>query len=225
MRKNFVKSKEKDSKFIKDFESFCIYIHKKLKDMKTAVLITRTVDCSKLTKEQFVNMMSEDLTNALHEDVRIFKPIAEAQFYHNQEQHLEYVEKRAREFAAKKWKTDKRRDQYVLDVLSKEKRNVFEFRPVSFFDFDVEPGKNGISGYCVLHPCETKEKLEQCFEYIKDNEYFKAAKGWQLVDKRNSRPEIQLILDEEMEAKYHNAEKGLSEAISNFYKNTNYWGD
>lgn len=194
--------------------------------MDTAILITReNIVCSELTKEQFVNMMSEDLTNALHEDVRIFKPIAEAQFYHNQEQHLEYVEKRAREFAAKRWKTDKRRDQYVLDVLSKEKRNVFEFRPVSYFDFDVEPWKNGISGCCILHPCETVENLERCFEYIKDNVYFKAAKGWQLIDHRSFRPEIKLILDEEMETKYKNDERGLSEAIARFYADSNYWGD
>lgn len=193
--------------------------------MKTAILISREIKCSELTKEQFVDLMGQDLTNALHEDIKIFRPELEAQFYHNQEQHLEYVEKRAREFAAKKWKTDKKRDKYVMDVLAKEPRKRYEFNAVTFFDFDVEPWKNGISGSCILHPCETIENLERCFEYIKDNVYFKAAKGWQLIDHRNSRPEIKLILDEEMETKYKNDERGLSDAIARFYANSNYWGD
>ena len=194
--------------------------------MDTAILITReNIICSELTKEQFVNMMSEDLTNALHEDVRIFKPIAEE--YHKQciERDRERVIKRATEFAERKWKTEKKRKAYIESEIEKLTDKPLYFSPVSYFDFDAEPWKNGISGCCILHPCETVEHLERCFEYIKDNVYFKAAKGWQLIDHRNSRPEIKLILDEEMETKYKNDERGLSEAIARFYEGSNYWGD
>jgi hypothetical protein len=34
-----------------------------------------------------------------------------------------------------------------------------------------------------------------------------------------------LILDEEMETKYKNDERGLSEAIARFYADSNYCGD
>lgn len=194
--------------------------------MKEAVLITReNIVCSELTKEQFVNMMSEDLTNALHEDIRIFKPIAEE--YHKQyiERNKEWVIKHATEFAERKWKTEKKRKAYIESEIEKIVNKPLHFSPVSYFYFDVEPWKNGISVCCILHPCETVENLERCFEYIKDNVYFKAAKGWQLIDHRGFRPEIKLILDEEMESKYKNDERGLSEAISRFYSGSNYWGD
>lgn len=199
--------------------------------MKEALLVTREVNCSTLTKEQFVTMMGEDLTNALNEDIKIFRPIEEALYNERKRSDFERTEKRAKEYATKRYKSVKWAENYIkreMENLAKSyesKWKQFSFYPVSYFDFDVEPWSNGISGYCILHPCETKERLEQCFEYIKDNEYFKAAKGWQLIDHRSSRPEIKLILDEEMETKYKNAERSLGEAIANFYAGSNYWGD
>jgi hypothetical protein len=194
--------------------------------MKTAVLITReNIKCSELTKEQFVTMMMEDLKNSVIKSEEIFRPELEAQFYHNQEQHLEYVESRARKYACKKWKTDKRRDQYVLDVLSKEKRNIFEFRPVSYFDFKLNPSQNYISDSCVLRVNTTEDKLEHCYDMIKDNKYFLSATGWELIEERCSRSQIKLIMPDEMVEMYRKEERGLCEAISKFYAGSNYWGD
>lgn len=194
--------------------------------MKTAVLITReNIKCSELTKEQFVTMMMEDLKNSVIKSEEIFRPELEAQFYHNQEQHREYVEKRAREYACKKWKTDKKRDQYVLDVLSKEKTNVFEFRPVSYFDFKLNPSDNYISDSCILRVNTTEDKLERCFDMIKDNKYFLSAIGWELIEERSFRSQIKLIMPEEMNEMYRKEEEGLAKAIASFYANSNYWGD
>lgn len=186
--------------------------------METAVLITReNINCSELTKEQFISMMMEDLKNSVIKSEEIFRPELEAQFYHNQEQHLEYIEKRAREYACKKWKTDKRRDQYVLDVIAKEKTNIFEFRPVSYFDFDLEPFSNSISDNCILQVNTTEEKLGRCFDEICNNKYFINATGWKLVETRNSRSQIKLIMSGEMNKMYRKEEECLCNAISNFY--------
>jgi len=65
----------------------------------------------------------------------------------------------------------------------------------------------------------------KCFNTIKDNKYFKVAKGWILEDHHHSRPQIKLILDESMEAEFKNDEENLGNAIAEFYKGTNYWGD
>lgn len=194
--------------------------------METAVLITRkNIKCSELTKEHFVTMMMEDLKNSVIKSEEIFRPKLEAQFYHNQEQHKEYVEKRAREYACKKWKTDKKRDQYVLDVLAKERANAFEFRPVSYFDFNLNPTCNYISGNCVLNVDTTPKELERCFDEIKDNKYFLLAIGWELIEIRSFRSQIKLIMPDEMNAMYRKEKEGLSEAISKFYAGSNYWGD
>ena len=194
--------------------------------MKKAVLITReNIKCSELTKEQFVTMMIEDLKNSVIKSEEFFRPEEAAQFYHNQEQHLEYVEKRAREYACKKWKTDKRRDQYVLDVLSKETRKEFEFRPVSYFDFKLNPSNNYISDSCVLRVDTTEDKLERCFDMIKDNKYFLSAIGWELIEERWSRPQIKLIMSDEMNEMYRKEEEELAAEIARFYADTKYWGD
>ena len=194
--------------------------------MKTAVLNTReNIKCSVLTKEQFVTMMMEDLKNSVIKSEEIFRPELEAQFYHNQEQHREYVEQRAREYACKKWKTDKRRDQYVLEVLSKEKTNEFEFRPVSYFDFKLNPSENYISDSCVLRVNTTEDKLERCYDMIKDNKYFLSATGWELIEERCSRPQIKLILPDEMAEMYRNEQSKLCKEIMDFYATCNYCGD
>lgn len=192
---------------------------------KEAILLTRNVNCAELTKEQFVTMMIEDLRNSVIKSEEIFRPELEEQFYHNQEQHLEYVEKRAREYACKKWKTDKRRDQYVLDVLAKEKRGVFEFRPVSYFDFKLNPHQNYISDSCILRVDTTEDKLERCFDMIKDNKYFLSATGWELFETRSFRPQIKLIMPDEMDEMYRKEEEDLANAIAKFYAGSNYCGD
>lgn len=186
--------------------------------MKTTVLITReNINCSELTKEQFVSMMMEDLKNSVIKSEEIFKPELEAQFYRNQEQHLEYVEKRAREYACKKWKTEKRRDKYVLDELAKVDKKPYIFYPVSYFDFDLEPFRNGISDTCILRVNTTEEKLERCYDMIKDNKYFVSATGWELIESRSFRSQIKLIMPEEMNEMYWEEKKCLCNAISNFY--------
>jgi len=194
--------------------------------MKTAVLITReNIKCSELTKEQFVTMMMEDLKNSVIKSEEIFRPELEAQYYHNQEQHREYVEKRAWEFANRKWKTEKRRLKYVEDELAKLTSTPYTFRPVSYFDFKLNPHENYISGSCCLNVDSSEEKLERCYDMIKDNKYFLSATGWELIEERSFRPQIKLIMPDEMNEMYRKEEEGLAEAISRFYAGSNYWGD
>jgi hypothetical protein len=45
---------------------------------RIAILITRNVNCSELTKEQFVTMMMEDLKRAPIKSEEIFRPELEA---------------------------------------------------------------------------------------------------------------------------------------------------
>jgi hypothetical protein len=194
--------------------------------MNKAVLITReNIICSELTKEQFVEMMMEDLKNSIIKSEEIFRPELEEQFYNNQKRHLEYVEQRAWEFANRKWKTEKRRAQYVNEILSKEQTKTYEFRPVSFFDFKLNPFSNGISDNCILRVNTTEEKLGRCFDEIENNKYWVTATGWQLIEERSSRSQVKLIMPDEMNEMYRKEEEGLANAIANFYAGCRYWGD
>lgn len=194
--------------------------------MEPVVLITRkNVNCSTITKEQFVTMMMEDLKNSVIKSEEIFRPELEERFYYNKEQHKKYVEKRAREFATKKWKTDKKREQYVHDELAKIDKNQYIFHPVSYFDFKLEPFSNSISDNCILQVNTTEEKLGSCFDEIHNNKYFINAIGWELVEIRNARSQIKLIMPEEINEMYRKEEESLYNTISSFYDGSNYCGD
>lgn len=193
--------------------------------MKEAILVTRTVKCSELTKEQFVEMMMEDLRNSVIKSEEVFKPFEEALHNTHMADIRKYVENRARNFASNKWKTEKRREKYVADELAKVDSHPFVFRPVSFFDFNVEPGTNGISDDCILNVNSTEEHLKRCFEAIHNNRYFLDATGWELVENRSFRSKIKLILSPEMEAAYRGEIEDLNKAMDEFYKCTPFYGD
>lgn len=193
--------------------------------MNEAILVTRTVNCSELSKEQFISMMMEDLRNSVLKSEEIFRPIEEERYNYNLRQYRKSVEQRAIEYAAKRWKTEKRRAQYVANVLASIDSKEFEYRPVSFFDFKLNPFSNSILSCCILDVDATEAQLGRCFEAIANNKYFVKGLGWHLVENRSFRPFVKLILPEEMEQMFKDEEAGLAKAISDFYKDAKYFGD
>ena len=194
--------------------------------MEIKILSTRNVNCSELTASEFASMMIEDMKKAKEVYDSIWYPI-ELEL-HNK--HIESIkvctEKRAHQIAEKKWKTEKKRNEYVEKEMAKLKTSEFKFWTISFFDFDVKPWDNGISNNCILtYDNMSENAMIRCFNEIKDNKYWKAAKGWILEDHHHCRPQIKLILPENIEAEFKQDEKNLCDAITKFYENTNYWGD
>ena len=121
-----------------------------------------------------------------------------------------------------------------IKVASDEYSSLTNGRDISFFDLDVEPYRNGISGSCILRTEDiNEEKARSCFKYIKDNKYFQLAKGWDFCYetregnnyKSSFRPEIKLLFDPEVEQQYKNDEKKLADDISRFYADCRYCGD
>ena len=199
--------------------------------MEKEVLVTRNVDCKNLSKDEFVNMMLTDTAQAK-------KNYDDAHYNKELESHYKYIEEkierdklRAIEYACKKWKTEKKRNEYVNKMMvesEKESKNIrFWYNGITFFDFDFNPGDNGISGNCVVSidkdVATVTRALECCFDEIKDNKYFKEALGWKLLS--SSRPYVELILPEEFEKMFHDEEEALCESIRKFYANTYYFGD
>ena len=195
--------------------------------MEKKILIERNVKCSELTMDDFVKMMSEDLKNAeiIHREFYLPIEVERYNFYIQSRRHA-YIST-TKEFAEKKWKTEKKRKAYIDKEIEKFDSNVtpFKFYGISFFDFKVDPGKNIVPGCCSLNVNASEEQLKKCFEYIKQNEYFNAALGWKLVDYRGFRPQIELKLDEEFEKKFEAERKALEDDIARFYRNSTYCGD
>lgn len=191
--------------------------------MENKILVTRAVDCSSITKEEFIRMMIKDLEEAIKVYDEYWCPIYEESHRKAMENYRKSVLKVSTEFAEKKWKTEKRRQQYIDKKLSEIEDNGYYYPCLTFFDMDLEPGKNGISGACVIDV--KNPNLDRCWEEIKDNKYFIRATGWILEDHHGFRPQIKLILSEDVQEEFDNERKDLERAIAEFYRGTTYFGD
>lgn len=202
----------------------------------TRTLVSRNIDCSTITREEFVKAMFSDFLEAQEKYNELYIPEWEAWKLKNFEDRMKWTRKRAVEYAEKKWKTDRKRNEYIEKTVN-EARKEYKinnyYDDLSFFDFDVNPGKNVLSGNCCIsYDKLTPSKLEKCFEEIKDNKYFKKATGWELTYEAyensyrvSGRPEIKLIVDDETAAEMKKEAEDLAEDIRCFYKNCHYWGD
>ena len=199
-------------------------------------LVTRDIDCSTITEEEFVRAMFSDILEAEEKYNELYTPEHIASILDYYDYTIRTARDRATKYAEKKWKTEKKRKEYIQSEIKKARENYKIDRfyyDLSFFDFDVNPGKMGLSGNCCIYIKElTIKKLINCFNEVKDNKYFKKAKGWKLTYEcsENSyrasfRPQIKLIVDEETEAQMEKDRKDLTDSVNKFYEGCTYWGD
>lgn len=199
-------------------------------------LTSRHIDCSNITEDEFISSMFSDLLEAQEKYDELYIPEWENNKLKNFYNQIESVRNYATKIAEKKWKTEKKRNAYIeREVKKARKEYKFDsfYYNLSYFDFDVNPGDMSISGNCVLSYRDlTLNKLRRCFEDVKDNKYFKKAKGWTLTYKcsensyrTSSRPQIKLIVDPETEAQMKHDEEVLTNAVNEFYEGCQYWGD
>ena len=190
------------------------------------------VKCASLSKEKFVKMIAEDLNTAIEEYSKIVKPL-------NDERLKEFVEREvemATKFAEKKWKTQKKRDEYIENARknAQDKKWYLEDPKRIFFDFKPDKGNMGIPAVCILKANSDENQLGRCYDEIKNSKYFKKATGWAFKYESHSkekittyafRPYVDLLLDETSREEQKREEENLTKAVQSFYSNSNYWGD
>jgi len=211
-----------------DFE----IIKNNYKNYCVVTLVRREVDCKSISKEDFVKFIKEDLQKAVNEYTEIVKPYNEARI----KSHIDIEVKHAIVFAEKKWKTQKKRDEYIANVKKNaENQKLYLEDPKKiFFDFQPNKGDMGINYDCILRVNDSDEKLAKCYDEVKSSKYFNKATGWAFKYESSSkdkpstysfRPYVDLLLDESTRAEQKRDEEMLNKAIEDFYKNSNYWGD
>ena len=207
-----------------------------MNNYKTITLVSRNVNCSNISMDEFVQMMFSDILEADEKYNELYCPDYVANIVRGFKSYVESYRNQAIRYAEKKWKTEKKRNEYInkeTDAARKRYNRDGYYYHLSFFDFDVHPETNSLSGDCCLSIDRlTFPALERCFEAVKDNYYFKNATGWALKykchDNNHSasfRPYIELIMPEDVKAKYEQAEKDLAESIRKFYEGCHYFGD
>ena len=207
-----------------------------MNDYRTVVLVSRNINCADITAEEFVSAMFSDFLEAEEKYNDLYIPEWEAAKVRSFFEHMEWARKHATNFAEKKWKTEKKRTAYIESEVAKARKEYKMsdfYYDLSFFDFDVNPGKMGISGDCCISYKElTPTKLLRCFESVKNNKYFKKATGWEFTYEASNgsyrtafRPHIKLITDAETAAQMKKDAEDLTESVRKFYEGCTYWGD
>ena len=207
-----------------------------MNNYRLITLTSRNIDCSNITPEQFISAMFSDFLEAEEKYNNLYIPEWEAYKVKNFFDRLAYTRKWAKGIAEKKWKTEKKRNEFIekeVEKARKEYKIDSFYNNLAFFDFDVNPGEMGISGACSISYKElTPTTLRRCYETVKDNKYFKQAHGWKLTYEASNnsykvcfRPHIELIVDADVEAQMKSDEEVLTNAVNEFYKGCKYWGD
>ncbi len=195
--------------------------------MEITTLVTRDhINCCDLTAHEFATMMIEDMLQAKRVYDAKWYPIKLQLYRDSLNTQKSILLKNAKRFARRHFRKQMERKEFVETELANFSFHEFKYRSISFFDFDVRPWENGIPHDCILsYDRLTEAAMERCWNAINDNLYFKAAKGWKLVDYHGFRPQITLLLDEVMEALFQQDAKDLAASIEEFYKGCTYYGD
>jgi len=188
------------------------------------------LDLSTISEEDFIKFILEDYNKAVEEYAKICKPLNDKKI----EDNIEREVKQSIKFAEKKWKTEKKRTEYVENIRknAKEKKLFLEDPKRIFFDLKPDKGQMGIRQECIINASSNEKTLKIAYEEMQKSKYFKRGTGWAFKydaygkDKNYSfRPYIDILLDESSREEQKRDEETLSNAIASFYANSNYWGD
>ena len=202
-----------------NYPIICLYKHEGL-------------DLANMTCDKFIKTMSEDLMKAQANYKELMaEPLRKARA-----EYLERERQDATKFAKSKWKTEKRQNQYIDEMMAKaEASSNYTDGNLSRIWFDIKPdkGQMGIAGCCSLYPGDSETKLGRCFDEINDSKYFRGGYGWVFRYEGHSmkfpisccRPDIDILLPEDLAKQQEQDEKNLSAAVAKFYEGTVYFGD
>lgn len=201
-------------------------------NQRKVVLNARNIECGKLSKEEFVKLLSEDLKIASD---NYYEIIAE-EVAKCKEREINYYSEKYTKEAEKRYKRKSNQERYFNELFEKEMNRInrqynSENRNNSF-SLDIEFGKMGRDSRTIINIDELESNLNDCFEYIKENKFWVNANGWSIEYITNSnslinswRIPIKLILSEELKNEALHLNKELADSVNRFYANSNYWGD
>lgn len=205
------------------------------------VLARSFVTCENLSFEEFKSLIKIDMDEAIksykYNSIPKQYQIAKERYFKNMNDRKEKIIADEMKYAEKKWKTEKRRNKHMEEVMKRFEELPNDFRTyiygLEYFDFDGNCGtENYINASCIIKKDSDDEALENCFSVLKESKYFDKAIGWEFIYEGDAetyrscfRPSVKLLFDIATEKEIHKSKESLSNAIDDFYKNTNYYGD
>lgn len=200
------------------------------------VFVTRNFEknASEITKEEFIQMMMEDIL-AAKEAYRAWsdktaeeKYIADSKIYaERRQQAIDRIiensyKKYKREFYRLRW-VEKMMSCYP-EVMEKDSYSHFG-HDLSSIRWDIKPWYNGCSRIMSDHIEDTLlYTLGHLYKEAIKNKYFLQCSGWSIVESLSS-AEFKLHLSPELQEQWKADEHKLAESIAKFYEGCTYWGD
>jgi len=189
------------------------------------ILSRRNVNCSELTLEEFKAMVIEDITKARELFcLEIADEVAE-----NTARQIAREEASRRKQAEERWKTEKRREQYVAEMMAKFKPYVYSARDFENFRVYFTSGDMFSHNISVNDWSTIDNIFEKCCHR---NEYWYLATGWRICYKSDDDsklckfyPYFELIVDDATKKRMKDEDARLGKAVSDFYKDCKYCGD
>lgn len=182
----------------------------------------RTFEAGSLTREQFIEFLTKDLTAAKMvydelERTRVRKAWKEAKINAHRQIKEELSKRYKRQTTVEKYLKPK----YEAWVEKNQwKHKFFDLNSVRF---SIRPWENGGCYYIYIDKT-MNDYLGKMWDMHVNNKYLQGCTGWAIVlDKYDHH--LQLTLSEELTAEWKADEKRLSDDIFRFYKGTTYWGD
>lgn len=186
-----------------------------------------------LSAKEFVDMIMQDIETAKKTYFEMTSKDAEARY---EREKKDYAKQRNNAISKlisqsfEKYKKEYYRQRWLKKEIAKWpeelKRSYFHNgEHLTFIDWSMEPWNNGTSSVSLTGNSEEgiRKFFENKFKQDYNNKYFSKCTGWEIVC--TCRPRVKLILSPELEAQWKEDERKLGEAISRFYRGTNYWGD
>lgn len=209
-----------------------------LKDgYKLIELVSRKgVDCAKLTKEEFYELMMEDLEKAQDEYSRLV--------YDERKRNIAAIKKRKEDYIEQlvqaRYKRKANQDKYREKLRFEKQLNNYDLNQNATLSFDL------ITRVSNAHPEDTlritagnlRAKLDgkyasSLWSELQDCEWWKIGQGWSICYTANKdgflpynyRSEIVILMPEDKMAEKQARQEALDRAISSWYDEGGYMGD
>ena len=183
---------------------------------------------AELTKEEFIQMMNEDIATAKVEYRAWSDKTAEDKYIADSKIYAERRQQKIKDIidlSFKKYKKEYYRLRWVDKEIAKipeplAKGYYHEGRDLTSIQWDIKPWSNSSQYINIEHlDCE----LEYLYYGAIKNRYFQQATGWSIVEDFNT--EFKLHLSDELQEEWKIDERKLAEDIARFYEGCTYWGD
>ena len=189
------------------------------------------LDLANMTEDEFVRLMSEDLKQVHNEYERVRIPERASARAKAIDREIE----RAQKYADQKYKTQRKRDEYMAKFKANIEKN-YEIWDQDQLFFDFKPGVgNSLPIVCVLKPNTDEYKLRQCYEELVKSRWWKKGTGWAFKYEAGKhdlathfRPWIELIMNESDAARRRKEQQMLDDGIAAYYASagsSRYTGD